>query len=93
VEDWDVGDRDVDGDAGVEVAAPVFGERSVGWWEDDGTVYFVAGWHCVLLFGRVCVVEECGIGSAGGVSDSIVDGGCAGSVNDLIMKYGCWRSG
>jgi hypothetical protein len=92
VEDRDVGDRDVDGDAGVEVAAPVFGERSVGWWEDDGAVNFVAGWHCDSLLGRVCVVEESGIGCAGGVSIFVAEDGCAGSLNDLIMEHGCLRS-
>jgi len=46
VEDGDVGDWDVDGDARVEVAAVVFGEGRVGWGEDDGAGDFVAGGHC-----------------------------------------------
>ena len=46
MEDWDVGHWDIDGDARVEVAAVVFGERRVGWGEDDGAVDFVAGRHC-----------------------------------------------
>jgi hypothetical protein len=92
VKDWDVGDRDIDGDAGVEVSAPVFGERSVGWREDYGAVDLVARWHCVLLLGGVCVLEKSVIGCAGGLSDLIVDDGCAGGESDLIMKDGCWRS-
>jgi hypothetical protein len=93
VEDWDVGDRDVDGDAGVEVSAPIFGERCVGWWQDDGAVYFVAGRHCVLLLGGVCLVEQSVIGCAGGVRAFVVDGKYAGSVNDLIIEDGCLGSG
>lgn len=46
MEDWDVWDWDVDGDARVEISAVVFGERRVGWRQDDGAVDFVAGWHC-----------------------------------------------
>lgn len=46
MQDGNVGDGDVDGDAGVEVAAAVFGEGRVGGRENEGAVYFVAGWHC-----------------------------------------------
>lgn len=54
MEDRDVGDGDVDGDAGVEVAAAVFGEGGVGWGEDEGAVYFVAGRHLWCVIGRSC---------------------------------------
>ena len=50
MQNGDVGDWDVDGDAGVEVAAVVFGERGVGWGEEDGAGNFVAGWHFVVLW-------------------------------------------
>ena len=52
MEDWDVRDWDVDGDARVEIAAVVFGEGRVGWGEDDRAIDFVAGWHFVLWLGR-----------------------------------------
>lgn len=52
MQDGDVRDGDVDGDAGVEVAAVVFGEGRVGWGEDDGAGDFVDGWH---FWGVVCL--------------------------------------
>ena len=45
MQDRDVGDWDVDGDARVEVAAMVFGKGRVRGWEEDGAGDFVAGWH------------------------------------------------
>ena len=51
MQDGYVGDGNVDGDAGVEVAAVVFGEGSVGRREEDGAVNFVAGWHFGGWFG------------------------------------------
>jgi len=50
VQDGDVRDWDVDGDAGVEVAAVVFGKGRVRGWEEDGAGDFVAGWHFVVLW-------------------------------------------
>lgn len=46
MQDGDVRDGDVDGDARVEIAAVVFGEGRVGRGEDDGAGDFVAGGHC-----------------------------------------------
>jgi len=45
VQDGDVGDGNIDGHAGVEVAAVVLGESGVGWGKEDGAVDFIAGWH------------------------------------------------
>lgn len=61
MEDGDVGDWDVDGDARVEVAVVVFGEGRIGWGEDDGAGDFVAGGHCAACGWVViyCGIREC----------------------------------
>ena len=53
MQNGNVRDGDVDGDAGVEVAAVVFGEGCVGWGEDDGAGDFY------LKFGAYLIDKFC----------------------------------